>query len=405
MKNNSGITIITLIITIIVIVMIASITIYSGLDTVDSLRTKEAKDTTNAIYLAIIANENTLPSGSGDGKMLSDFDIISNRTLSDKDFELLGLDYTSEDCNVTFDKYPSGDDLIVYNFTYKSANKKTYNNLIYTMYKETSKTNKTAEFDIKTGVNRPILSSDNMQPVGYDNSLVKNVYTESWYNYQKEISHFARMVYGTKEYVWIPRFAYKIQDFYLGKSYSNIPDTAVDIVFLRENTDYMSNNEVLPNDYFVHPAFADGTNGFWMSLNSTSTSKSISNAASSAILSDSGETFGHLMKNSEYAAAVLLSKYLKNNEIIFNGAEFVAAVCDDNIEGFDCYSTSEDATNYIGNTKGEALTDTPWNLKLEPVLPDASYKYIIRDVANGGVFYYRATGGMEMALYRITIPE
>ena len=86
MKNNSGITIITLIITIIVIVMIASITIYSGLDTVDSLRTKEAKDTTNAIYLAIIANENTLPSGSGDGKMLSDFDIISNRTLSDKDF-------------------------------------------------------------------------------------------------------------------------------------------------------------------------------------------------------------------------------------------------------------------------------------------------------------------------------
>ena len=70
MKNNSGITIITLIITIIVIVMIASITIYSGLDTVDSLRTKEAKDTTNAIYLAIIANENTLPSGSGDGKML-----------------------------------------------------------------------------------------------------------------------------------------------------------------------------------------------------------------------------------------------------------------------------------------------------------------------------------------------
>ena len=111
------------------------------------------------------------------------------------------------------------------------------------------------------------------------------------------------------------------------------------------------------------------------------------------------------MKNSEYAAAVLLSKYLKNNEIIFNGAEFVAAVCDDNIEGFDCYSTSEDATNYIGNTKGEALTDTPWNLKLEPVLPDANYKYIIRDVANGGVFYYRATGGMEMALYRITIPE
>ena len=405
MKNNSGITIITLIITIIVIVMIASITIYSGLDTVESLRTKEAKDTTNAIYLAIIANENTIPSGSGDGMMLSDFESVSNRTLSDKDFELLGLDYTTEDCNVTFDKYPSGEDLIVYNFTYQSANKKTYNNLIYTMYKETAKTNKIAEFDIKTGVNRPILSNDNMQPVGYDDSLIKNIYTESWYNYQKEISHLARMVYKEKEYVWIPRFAYKIQDFYLGKSYTNIPDTAVDIVFLRENTDYMSNNEVLPNDYSVHPAFADGTSGFWVAINPTGKTNSISNAVNSTVLSESGESFGHLMKNSEYAAIILLTKYLNNNEINFEGAEFVAAVCDDNIEGFDSYSTSELATNYIGNTKGEALTDTPWNLKLDPTLPDASYKYIIRDVIKGGEFYYRSTGGMETALYRITIPE
>lgn len=405
MKNNSGITIITLIITIIVIVMVASITIYSGLDTVDSLRTKEAKDTTNAIYLAIIANEDTIPSGSGDGKVLADFETISNRALSDKDFELMGLDYKAENCNVTFDKYPSGDDLIVYNFTYKSENRKTYNNLIYTMYKEKATTNKIAKFDIKTGVNRPILSKDSMKPVGYDNALVENIYTTSWYNYEKNISHFAKMTYAGKEYVWIPRFAYKIQDFYLGKSYSNIPDTALDIVFLRENTDYMSNNEVLPNDYFLHSAFANGTNGFWISVNATGTSNSISNAVGAAVLSESGESFGHLMKNSEYAAVVLLSKYLNNSEIIFDDAEFVAAVCDGNYENFDHYSTSEDAVNYIGNTKGEALTDTPWNLKLEPKLPDANYKFIIRDVVNGGVFYYRSSGGTETASYRITIPE
>lgn len=405
MKNNSGITIITLIITIIIIVMVASITIYSGLDTVDSLRTKEAKDTTNAIYLAIVANEDIIPSGSGDGKALSDFETILNRTLSDKDFELMGLDYKVDDFNVSFDKYPSGDDLIVYNFTYKGANKKTYNNLIYTMYKNKVTTNKAATFDIKMGVNRPILSQDSMLPVGYDNSIIENIYTTSWYNYERNISHLAKMVYDGKEYVWIPRFAYKIQDFYLGKSYNTIPSTALDVVFLRENTDYMSNNEVLPNDYFIHPAFANGVNGFWISLNAIGTSNSISNAVSAAMLSESGETFGHLMKNSEYAAAVLLSKYLSNDEIVFDEAEFVAAVCDRDIENFDCYSTSKEEVNYVGNAKGEALTDTPWNLKVEPTLPNADNKYIIRDAKNGGVFYYRASDGVETALYRTVISK
>lgn len=405
MKNNSGITIITLIISIIIIVMVASITIYSGLDTVDSIRTKEAKDTTNAIYLAIIANEDIIPSGSGDGKTLSDFETILNRTLSDKDFELMGLDYKATDFNVTFDKYPSGDDLVVYNFTYKGANKKTYNNLIYTMYKGKITMNKVASFDIKMGVNRPILFKDSMNPVGYDNSIIENIYTTSWYNYKRNISHLAKMVYDGKEYVWIPRFAYKIQDFYLGKSYGVIPNTAVDVVFLREDTDYMSNNEVLPKNYFIHPAFANGVDGFWISLNAIGTSNSISNAVSAAALSESGETFGHLMKNSEYAAAVLLSKYLNNDEIIFDEAEFVAAVCDSEIENFDCYSTSEEEVNYVGNANGEALTDTPWDLKIEPTLPNVDNKYIIRDAKSGGAFYYRASDGVETALYRTVISK
>ena len=56
-------------------------------------------------------------------------------------------------------------------------------------------------------------------------------------------------------YVWIPRFAYKIEEFYLGTNLSNIPSSAIKIVFLKGTTDYMSNEEVIPPGYQVHPAF------------------------------------------------------------------------------------------------------------------------------------------------------
>ena len=117
------------------------------MDTVNSVRIKQARDATNAIYLALVANEDVIPFSSGDEKMLSEYAEITDRALSDKDFEIMGLDYTTENCTVIFDKFPSGENLVVYNFTYTDDLNNTYDDLVYTAYKEQSKTNLKPEFD------------------------------------------------------------------------------------------------------------------------------------------------------------------------------------------------------------------------------------------------------------------
>lgn len=406
MKNNHGITIITLIITIIIIVLIASITIYSGISTLGSIREKEAKDTTNAIYLSLIANENMINAVSGEAGALSDAERVDNRLLTNKDYEILGLDYTTDKCEVSFDKYPSGENIIVYNFTYKNGIGNTYENLIYTSYKKVVEVNTTSTFDTVKGVNRPLLYESTMQPIGYDGNIVEDIYTEAWYDYNKGVSKLAVMRYDGNNYVWIPRFAYKIQEFYLGKSYATIPETAVDIVFLREGTNYMSNNEVLQKEYVVHPAFSSGESGFWIMIESAGIENSISNAASSADISLT-KCNGHLMKNSEYAATIFLMKYLKNSQVIFDDAEFVAAICDSDsdIENFDIYSENYNDSNYINNILGQALLDTPWNLTATPVMPNTTNKYMLRDVGLGGYFYYQSTAGVVNAAYRIVIAQ
>ena len=199
-------------------------------------------------------------------------------------------------------------------------------------------------------INRPVLSDEGMIPLNYSGERVQNVYTENWYNYEKKVSKLAIMEYDGKTFAWIPRFAYKIQDFYLGKSYENIPSTAIDIIFLRESTNHMSNNEVLPLDYTVHPAFENGVSGFWIMTDIEGNENSISNAAGSADVLG-----GHLMKNSEYAAAVFLMRCLNNNEINFGDKEFVAAVCDNAIDNFDVYSSDYLDVNYIASIQGQAL--------------------------------------------------
>lgn len=401
MKNNSGITIITLVITIIVIVLIASITIYSGLDAVDTIRTKEAKDTTNAIYLALIANEDIVPSGYNDGTYIADHDTIT-RALTNKDYQLMGLDYSTDNFTLVFDKsFDTTTSKVTYNFTYTNSLNKVYDNITYSNYIETSKMNTKVEFDSSANVNRPIIITG-IKPIGYDGDEIQNVYLEKWYNYEKNASHLAVATYSGKTFVWIPRFAYKIQDFYLYKSYSNVPSTAIDIVFLREDTSYMPNNEVVSNGYMIHPAFSNGEAGFWIETDAKSTGD-IDDAKSESENILSGNSY--FMRNSEYAAAVLLTKYLNNNQIIFDEKEYVAAVCDTPVENFDVYYTAYNDANNITNVLGHAMVDTPWDLKAETVLPDANLKYIVREPTNYGEFYFRSSDGNESAYYRSVLKK
>ena len=317
-------------------------------------------------------------------------------------------DYKEEDCTVILNKWLSGENNFVYSFSYTNSLNKTFSGLEYSRYEELGRVNRKPEFDTIKGVNRPVLL-ENMIPFNGAEE-VKNVYTENWYNYEKGISKFATMKYesasGTSTYVWIPRFAYKIQDFYLGKSYNKIPNTAMDIVFLRENTDYMANNEVLPSGYAVHPAFADGEVGFWVMID-TKEASSLSAAVDGAIVVD-GATMedleeSHLMKNSEYAAVAYLLRVLGNTQVIFDEKEYVAAVYDETRTDFDSYYSSYFNVNNVENVKGHAMNDTPWDLRKTPVTFEISKPFLMRSVDEGGMFYYEAVTGSETGRYRTVI--
>jgi len=402
MKKNQGITLITLVITIIVIILLASITIYSGINAVTSVRKKSALDNTNAIFQSLSAHEDSIPSDNVLGKMLSECDSTSNEELSNDDFKLLGLNFTTEDCKVVFSKSLEGENLVKYVFNYTDNYGDTYENIEYSFYKPLDITTNVAEFDNVKKVNRPVISDDSMIALNNSDEKVNNLYFENWYQYEKGVSKLAMMEYDGNVYAWIPRFAYKIQSFYVGKDYENIPSTAIDIVFLRDDTDYMANGEVLGAGYTIHPAFENGETGFWiMTEPYSSSSSSISSASSSA----SRVANGHLMKNSEYAATIFLLKFLENTDVSFEEREFVAAGCDISEDNFDIYSSNSSDANYIGDIKGQALTDTPWNLTKTPTLPDSTDQYLLRHVSEGGEFYYESTAGSISAVYRTVISK
>ncbi len=94
---------------------------------------------------------------------------------------------------------------------------------------------------------------------------------EEWYSYDGNENHWANA--QTQEgsmWVWIPRYAYKING-----------DKSIDVVFLKDNTDIYEQDGVeknaLEQGYIVHPCFEDGSktgylngewdrkiNGFWI---------------------------------------------------------------------------------------------------------------------------------------------
>lgn len=132
----------------------------------------------------------------------------------------------------------------------------------------------------KTQVNAPKLA-DGMIPVKWNETeLIKTTqYDTEWYAYedtslakQENTSKWANAeTEDGSMWVWIPRFAYKI-------NYTNLSDKSlggtIDIVFLKDDTnkdfrglDVTNTNYIDENGkegaYIVHPAFRDGTrNGF-----------------------------------------------------------------------------------------------------------------------------------------------
>lgn len=419
MKNKNGISLIALIVTIIVLILISSITIYTGGNMLDQSRIRNAKDRMMTVANAIATHEEAL--GFADivvGSPSGDY-----RLLGVDDYEIMGLtDFKNESHMPPIYVYktvhsvdPSNPDkktkkeykfktpkIVKSDEKYKEEDFVEYT---HTFYDDSNRENLKIEFDTAKGVNRPLITEDMMPVRMYFNedstvssNPVNNIYDENWYDYSSTSPNWAnvKMNNGTY-YVWIPRFAYKVEEFYRGTSLANVPSSAIKVVFLKGTTDYMSNDEVLPEGYQVHPAFKyydkSGVKtdlpGFWIAKYNVNDMVDVvykvageganilsaldevklanihsDNVGGTYTLKESIERdlSSHLLKNTEWAAVTYLSfatggkisdgSSLQNNAsavMDLNVRQFVAGVLDgvttvdySELENFDRYDITAD---------------------------------------------------------------
>lgn len=403
MKNKKGISLIALIVTIIVLILISSITIYTGGNMLEQSRIRNAKDRMMTVANAIASHEEEL----GFADVVVGTPEGEYRLLGADDYEIMGLDDFKNDGQMPpIYVYKSGDSIDADKREYKLKTPKTvrvdaeyddddFVEYTHTFYDGSNRENLKVEFDAAKGVNRPLLTEDMMPVRMYFNedatissNPVKDIYDENWYDYSKTSPNWAniKMNNGTY-YVWIPRFAYKVEDFYRGTSLANVPSSAIKIVFLKGTTDYMSNDEVIPAGYQVHPAFKyydeNGIKtdipGFWVAKYNVNDmvdvvyrvageGDSILAALDEVELTEihgnsptiTSQLSSHLLKNTEWAAVAYLSfstvgktsdgSSLQNNAsaiMDLNVRQFVAGVLDgeipsDESTNFDIYDVTVD---------------------------------------------------------------
>lgn len=149
------------------------------------------------------------------------------------------IDYDMNSSNITFDISTNGN----YYFRIKDGKE----NLFYT---ETP-------LNIELA-NVPKLAVG-MTPIYFENGypVETNANDPNWYNYSKTEKKWANVrLKDGSIYVWIPRFAYKI----------NNTNETIDIKFLRDGTSTTIEGTSLDSSYKVHPAFsstATSNNGEW----------------------------------------------------------------------------------------------------------------------------------------------
>lgn len=398
MKKNSGISLITLLVTVIVMIVISSISIYNGANVIKDARKKDAEDRLKTICSAIFKDDSFL-----------NFNADNLAELTEDDFDYMDLlKYYDDEYSVTIKKSESGDSnkkTIFYELTMK--NKKTNDEYTYladyTLSKE--KQNYNVNFDEANGVNRPIIVSG-MTAINSDETTVEDLYNDNWYNYKKSIPSFAKMKTDDGNiYVWIPRYAYSIQNFYSERESKDVPSTAISIVFLRGTSNYMVNDEVMPETYTVHPAFSNNGNeysGIWIEKEAYLQMSSLTGINQ---VYDNYNT--HMMTNDEFGAAIYLMYALENmEEILFENDEYVAASLSTDIDRFsisDGFVTKYelDENGKIKERYGDAIWETPWNRVLSD-LPTEDKPYLIRKFGSG-VFDFLNTDGDETAYYRRAI--
>lgn len=422
MKSDRGISVLALAITVIVMLIITSITTYNGVNVIKDARKKEATDKLATICNSLRKGDEFLDFVSGDA------------VLTEQDYISLDLkEYYDEDYPVVVEK----------TFTVEPTRKVTryvlkmydgedmkdlYANEEFTIEKSLEKNTYGISFDETNNINRPILL-DGMYAVKSDMSgLVEDIYTDTWYNYNTVAPSFAKMKYDsdgdgsvTDEklvFVWIPRFAYSIQEFYDGlndplRPFAQVPSSAIKIVFLREDTDYMVNNETLPTGYKVHPAFKTGGTekaGIWVAMDTSDSSVTLSVAVNESknIVGNDEKAESHLMSNMEYSAALyLMYAYNCLDEINFTlKDEFVAAGNENNtilasLDYADLYQIDADSPTGIADKYGDAMTETNWD-RYTAIFPVANQSVVVR-LFKSGYFDFNSVASSSTNHYRPVI--
>ena len=422
MRSDRGISVLALAVTVIVMLIITSITAYNGIAVIKDARIKDATDKLSIISSSLRKDDSFLGITSGEAVLTQqDYISLDLEEFYDEDYPvLLEKSYTLEPTK-EITKYVlkmfDGDELI-----------ELYAKSEFLIEKPLEKNTYGISFDETKGVNRPILL-DGMYAIRPDMSgLVQDIYTETWYNYNPAAPSFAKMKCdsdgdGTTDdesqvYIWIPRYAYSIQEFYNGmnnplKPFTEVPSTAMKIVFLREDTNYMVNDEVLPSGYRVHPAFKMGDKehaGIWVAMDTSTSSATFASAvdkAENAIGSIEGVS-SHLMTSTEYAAALyLMFAYDSFDQVNFRAQnEFVAAgnignTTLKNLKYADLYSVDNGADTGVTERYGDALTETNWD-RLLATFPKASATIVVR-LLKSGYFDFNSVSASSSYYYRPVI--
>lgn len=397
MKNNRGISVLALVITVVVIIILTSITVSTGINLISDARKKSAEDKLTVMCNALRKDDSFLES------------TLDDVLLTQEDFASLDLkDYYDDDYPVHLTKTVTDSDterIITYTLNmYKSGDNllEAYSTKSFRIVEEYEKNIYTISFDESKGVNRPLLSS-NMDAITLDgSSVVNDVYMDNWYDYTSRVPTFAKMKYNGENhvYVWIPRFAYDIQTFYNGvnipsKVFTDVPASAIKIVFLRGTSNYMSNNEVLPSEFMVHPAFSrEGIElpGIWVSYEALGTATSLSSAISSAsdITNGDSEVTSHLMSNSEFSAALYLMFALNDfdeidfetkNEYVLAGLSTLSEI-NNNLAYADSYVKDDTSETGVQLKTGDAMIETNWD-RLTGNYPTSDKPCILRLFKSG----------------------
>ena len=422
MRSDRGISVLALAVTVIVILIITSITTYNGITIIKDARVKDATDKLAVICSSLRKDDSFLDITSGETILTeTDYIALDLKEYYDEEYPVLLEKYYTLEPTKEVTKYVlkmfDGDDLVdLYakdEFIIENAlEKNTYG----------------ISFDETKGVNRPILL-DGMHAIKPDESgLVQDVYSESWYNYNPSAPTFAKMKYDSNNdgnvddeqnvFVWIPRYAYSIQEYYNGmndplRPFTEVPSTAIKIVFLREDTNYMINDEALPHGYRVHPAFKAGGKehaGIWVAVEPSENSATFTGAVNDAenIVGINSKLSSHLMTNQEYAASLyLMYAYDSFEQINFAAQnEFVAAghaetVSLQDLTYADLYETDSGAKTGVTEKHGDAMTETNWD-RYQAVFPKNEGNIIVR-LLKSGYFDFNSVDASSDNHYRAVI--